>query len=609
MSSSKIHAPGFESPLEFDVEQDLLGSGTVGEVFKVRLNRTKDPTHFALKRFFTRAGRDDFQNETSILKALEDTRPTYYFLWHMETFTISSCTQPPPRSPADLVTWLVAQMQGICDAIRYIHHHVLGKGNGQTKRVGFHHDLKPANILLFVSNQPNSAIWKLSDFGSGAVKYLDLSSTEILYNRKASTGDPVYSAPEFVADGKVSQPKDIWSLGCIFLEVLVWALTLEPEAVTRFREARTKFSTDSPDKEPIYWCQDSEGRVYMNPAVMSEFEVLQAQSTEIVYKSILAMVGRMLELSPNDRPEASALFLTPMEMTFTLKFLKRLSLYDQVQPYRLHGFPELSDEQQTNCVYENIECTNVQDIRNIQDGSSIPHLSQAGFEFFSAPSKCSLSATVFESDAADANAIVNDYIQETMELVKSRLCATSVVTIDWRFRRDDNMSFPYRLEGGDVRKQAISIATTTHCDFSSLGGLERLRMHLNLDELAAVEMGDVTATIVNVWRPLKTVTSAPLVLADRRTVLKDDLIEADQVMRDKVNKTAYVYYHPDQRWYWLSNQRPDEIIMFPTWAAESDDGHADCSPHAAAYLYQPNKALPPRESVEIRMVVLSRSMD
>ncbi|KAI1133649.1 hypothetical protein F5Y10DRAFT_228277 [Nemania abortiva] len=90
-----------------------------------------------------------------------------------------------------------------------------------------------------------------------------------------------------------------------------------------------------------------------------------------------------------------------MEVTFTLKFLKRLSLCDQVQPYRLHGLPELSNEQQTNCVYENIECTNVQDIRNIRDGATIPSFNRAGFEIIKAPTKCVLSATVFGSDAAD----------------------------------------------------------------------------------------------------------------------------------------------------------------------------------------------------------------
>lgn len=79
---------------------------------------------------------------------------------------------------------------------------------------------------------------------------------------------------------------------------------------------------------------------------------------------------------------------------------------------------------------------------------------------------------------------------------------------------------------------------------------------------------------VSVWRPLKPVTSAPLVLADRQTVSKKDLIEADQVMSDKVNKTAHVYYRPGQRWYWLSNQSPDEIIMFLTWKAETDAAHA-----------------------------------
>jgi hypothetical protein len=48
---------------------------------------------------------------------------------------------------------------------------------------------------------------------------------------------------------------------------------------------------------------------------------------------------------------------------FTLKILKELPLYETVQPYKLHGFPELSDTQQTNFVYEEVEKINVTDIR------------------------------------------------------------------------------------------------------------------------------------------------------------------------------------------------------------------------------------------------------
>jgi hypothetical protein len=109
------------------------------------------------------------------------------------------------------------------------------------------------------------------------------------------------------------------------------------------------------------------------------------------------------------------------------------------------------------------------------------------------------------------------------------------------------------------------------------------------------------------------------VLADRRTISKHDLIESDQVMSDKVNKTAYVYHRSDQKWYWLSHQSQDEVVLFPTWTLRTEAEHAgvarkcsyffhadailDFSPHAAAFLYEPDKSAQPRESVEVRMIV------
>ncbi len=191
-------------------------------------------------------------------------------------FFISS---PPPIIPPEVGTWLVEQMLGICDALKYVHEHVSSDGVNQlTRRIGFHHDLKPANIPLFRSDKANRAIWKTADFGSGAVKHLSLDSNEELYNRKASTGDPVYSAPEYVVEGRVSRPKDIWSLGCIFFEVLVWVFTPNTGAVGLFREARDEFRKDNPDNAPVYWCQDSEGWPYMNPAIIKKTRGLRDSS-------------------------------------------------------------------------------------------------------------------------------------------------------------------------------------------------------------------------------------------------------------------------------------------------------------------------------------------
>ena len=69
----------------------------------------------------------------------------------------------------------------------------------------------------------------------------------------------------------------------------------------------------------------------------------------------------------------------------------------------------------------------------------------------------------------------------------------------------------------------------------------------------------------SVWRPLLPVENAPLVLCDRRSVHRSNLVEADKVSPGLIERDYFVKYDADQKWYWLSNQRPDEVIIFKSW--------------------------------------------
>ena len=77
-------------------------------------------------------------------------------------------------------------------------------------RYGYHFDLKPANILV-----ESSGKLIITDFGQATFK--DMSGSSKVTGRG---GTPAYAPPE--ADGndfKSNRKYDIWSLGCIFLEV------------------------------------------------------------------------------------------------------------------------------------------------------------------------------------------------------------------------------------------------------------------------------------------------------------------------------------------------------------------------------------------------------
>lgn len=72
-------------------------------------------------------------------------------------------------------------------------------------------------------------------------------------------------------------------------------------------------------------------------------------------------------------------------------------------------------------------------------------------------------------------------------------------------------------------------------------------------------------TLSSSWRPLNIVKNAPLVISDRRTVLQDDLLEVEKVLPDKVERNFYVKYKPYHKWFYMSDQGPEDVAIFTSW--------------------------------------------
>ncbi|KAI1122380.1 hypothetical protein F5Y10DRAFT_254264 [Nemania abortiva] len=111
------------------------------------------------------------------------------------------------------VSWAISQMQGLSNALAELH-------NCNTR----HGDLKPENILRFSDDtSPGHGRLVIADVGLAKVHTNTTRSRH--FPTRTVTGTARYEAPEaFVPHQSRSRVYDVWSLGCILLEFIIWVL-------------------------------------------------------------------------------------------------------------------------------------------------------------------------------------------------------------------------------------------------------------------------------------------------------------------------------------------------------------------------------------------------
>ncbi|KAF3010440.1 hypothetical protein E8E14_000643 [Neopestalotiopsis sp. 37M] len=123
---------------------------------------------------------------------------------------------PTPLVNFKFIVWLAGQLAGLTGALRAIHQYPLENG---LSLFGRHGDIKPSNILVF-RNQQDGVRFHIADFG--LARFHSSEARLNLDQPKAVT--PTYRPPEFDLRSPMGQKADIWSLGCVFLEMMVWVL-------------------------------------------------------------------------------------------------------------------------------------------------------------------------------------------------------------------------------------------------------------------------------------------------------------------------------------------------------------------------------------------------
>lgn len=109
--------------------------------------------------------------------------------------------------------------------------------------------------------------------------------------------------------------------------------------------------------------------------------------------------------------------------------------------------------------------------------------------------------------------------------------------------------------------------------------------------------------IVNFWRPIgATVQRTPLAFCDARSIEAADLLPSDLVYPDWTGETYSFAYNPKHRWYYVPQQRTDEVTLLKIYDSQTD-GTARLTAHTA--FDDPTTApdAPPRCSIEVRSLV------
>ncbi|KAF8391131.1 hypothetical protein HHK36_023432 [Tetracentron sinense] len=167
----------------------------------------------------------------------------------------------------------------------------------------YHRDLKPKNILA----NANCKL-KICDFGLARVAFNDTPTTIFWTDYVATRW---YRAPELCGSffSKYTPAIDIWSIGCIFAEVLTGRPLFPGKNVVHQLDLMTDL-LGTPSLDTITRVRNEKARRYLN-SMRKKQPVPFAQKFPNADPSALRLLERLLAFDPKDRPTAEEALSDP----------------------------------------------------------------------------------------------------------------------------------------------------------------------------------------------------------------------------------------------------------------------------------------------------------
>jgi serine/threonine protein kinase len=170
---------------------------------------------------------------------------------------------PQPNLRPGLIQHCFRQLRGLADALVHMHNYK-PKRTDKAQEMAFtgdededldftqsehsirHGDLKPENILSFTSSTSELGLLKIADL---AFAKQHVVATVFRHHTSTRFGTVRYEAPETVTKlyGR-SRLYDIWSMGCIILEMIIWLLY----GIKGLEDFDNDFDTETPGTGTFY---------------------------------------------------------------------------------------------------------------------------------------------------------------------------------------------------------------------------------------------------------------------------------------------------------------------------------------------------------------------
>ena len=205
--------------------------------------------------------------------------------------TLANMLESSPPRHFESLQQIILALSGLCSALRAMH--IFDYPDLEVLAIGCHHDLRPENILVHKES------FLITDFGLSTFKDSNKPSDTSFKNVRGDYVAPECENLEDLSERTViGRPSDIWSLGCIMLEVITYVVE-GPKGVTDF-EAERGFKVEDHRRYRFHHGLKAE-----SPAVIMQLDRLHGCVESRAGRKLLLLIREILNLHPKKRPSAA----------------------------------------------------------------------------------------------------------------------------------------------------------------------------------------------------------------------------------------------------------------------------------------------------------------